>query len=67
MLGSASNSTTGLGIKVTVGTGGAATAQFGPCGAKTAFTAANPALAANTFQVFEEADGLMVRIMPDRS
>ena len=67
VLGSASNSTTGLGIKVTVGTGGAATAQFGPCGAKTAFTAANPALAANTFQVFEEADGLMVRIMPDRS
>lgn len=73
VLGSSSNATTGLAMKVTVGDGGKAAATFGSCGADDmsaeAIVDVEKAPAANQFAIHTEeaADGIMVRILPDRS
>ena len=66
VLGSATNATNGLAMKLTVGSGGKAAATFGACGAKGDLQV-EQADAANQFVIHEAADGIMVRILPDRS
>jgi hypothetical protein len=73
VLGSSTNTTTGLAMKVTVGDGGKAAATFGSCGASdmSAEVVVNvdKAAPANQFTIHadEAADGITVRILPDRS
>jgi hypothetical protein len=72
VLGSATNATTGLAIKITVGDGGKAATTYGECGASTPGAAAavddvEQAPPASQFKIHDSADGIMVRILPDRS
>ena len=72
VLGSATNATTGLSMKITVGADGwsapsvKAAVTFGECGAKGDLQVEKVELA-NQFIIHEAADGITVRILPDRS
>ncbi len=71
VLGSLDDPTAGLAIKLTVGDQGAAAATFGSCGSApdgpAALADVKQADVANQFVIHEPADGIRLRILPDRS